>query len=54
MVQVWREKVSAKYSRCYPFNKTQIKDGWIVIMRKDGTIKARLEPYQPKTKKVAQ
>lgn len=28
------------------FNKTQIKDGWIVRLRKDGTIKAKLEPYK--------
>jgi len=27
------------------FNDTQIKDGWIVKVRKDGTIKARIEPY---------
>lgn len=26
-------------------NDTQIKDGWIVKVRKDGTIKAKLEPY---------
>jgi hypothetical protein len=46
--------MSAKYFRSYGFNKTQIKDGWIVSLRKDGSIKARLEPYTPKTKKVAQ
>ena len=45
--------MSAKYFRSYGFNKTQIKDGWIVSVRKDGSIKARLEPYQPKIKKVA-
>ena len=33
------------------FNKTQIKDGWIVRIGKDGRIKARLEPYTPKHKK---
>lgn len=27
------------------FNDTQIKDGWIVKMRKDGTIKSKIEPY---------
>lgn len=27
------------------FNDTQIKDGWIVKVRKDGTIKAKIEPY---------
>jgi len=31
----------------FPFNKTQIKDGWIVRLRKDGTIKARIEKYEP-------
>lgn len=30
------------------FNKTVIKDGWIVKLRKDGTIKAKIEPY-PRT-----
>ena len=29
----------------YAFNDTQIKDGWIVRLRKDGTIKTKLEPY---------
>jgi hypothetical protein len=33
------------------FNPTQIKDGWIVRLRKDGTIKAWIEPYSPKNKK---
>lgn len=27
------------------FNKHQIKDGWVVILRKDGTIKSKVEPY---------
>lgn len=27
------------------FNDTQIKDGWIVKMRKDGTIKSKIERY---------
>lgn len=44
--------MSAKYSRSFGFNKTQIKDGWIVSMRKDESIKTRLEPYTLKTKKV--
>lgn len=34
------------------FNKTQIKDGWIVRIGKDGRIKAKLEPYAPNHKKV--
>lgn len=27
------------------FNDTQIKDGWIVKMRKDGTVKSKIDPY---------
>ena len=30
------------------FNKTQIKDGWIVRLRKDGTIAAKLGKYGEK------
>ena len=33
----------------YPFNKTQIKNGRIVRLRKDGTVKADLGPW-PKDK----
>lgn len=33
-----------------PFNKTQIKDGRIVRLRKDGTVKADLGPYVVKQK----
>ena len=29
------------------FNDTQIKDGWIVKMRKDGRVKSKVEPYTP-------
>ena len=32
------------------FNPTQIKNGRVVRLRKDGTVKAALGPY-PKTKK---
>lgn len=32
----------------HPFNKTQIKNGRIVIMRKDGRIKSDLGPYKKK------
>jgi len=42
---------SGKFKPHHGFNKTQIKDGWIVRLRKDGTIKARLEPY-PRKKTV--
>jgi hypothetical protein len=32
-------------------NSTQIKDGWVVKVRKDGTITKRVEPYpRPKDK----
>lgn len=34
------------------FNDTQIKDGWIVKLRKDGTIKAKIEPWTPGKPKV--
>jgi hypothetical protein len=30
------------------FNATQIKDGWIVRLYKDGRIKAKIAPYEPK------
>ena len=35
-----------------PFNKTIIKDGRIIRLRKDGTIKADLGPYTVKKNKV--
>lgn len=35
-----------------PFNKTIVKDGRIVRIRKDGSIKADLGPYKTKHKKV--
>lgn len=36
----------------YPFNDTQIKNGRIVRLRKDGTVKADLGPYKVKHKVV--
>jgi hypothetical protein len=33
------------------FNKYQIKDGHIVIMRKDGTVKSVLDTYPPSKEK---
>ena len=33
------------------FNKTQIKNGRIVRLRKDGTVKADLGPYPPEKSK---
>lgn len=35
-----------------PFNKTIIRDGRIVIIRKDGIIKADLGPYKVKLAKA--
>jgi len=35
----------------YGFNPTQIKNGRIVRLRKDGTVKADLGPYKKKVKK---
>jgi len=36
---------SGSYFKNSPFNSIQIKDGKIVRLRKDGTIKAELGPY---------
>jgi hypothetical protein len=36
---------SGKYKTKHPFNAVQIKDGMIVRLRKDGTIKAVLGKY---------
>lgn len=44
---------SGKYKAHYGFNKTVIKDGWIVRLRKDGRIKAYLEKYPKETKWAA-
>jgi hypothetical protein len=35
-----------------PFNKTVIKNGRIVRLRKDGTVKTDLGPYKDNTKKI--
>ena len=40
---------SASYYSTHGFNPMQIKDGRIVRLRKDGSVKADLGPY-PKTK----
>lgn len=40
-----RRKSSGKYRSKHPFNPIQIKDGMIVRLRKDGTIKAVLGKY---------
>lgn len=44
------KKSSGKLKPHYGFNKMQIKNGRIVRMRNDGTIKSDLGPY-PKEKK---
>ena len=36
---------SGKYKTKHPFNAVQIKDGMIVRLRKDGTVKAVLGKY---------
>jgi hypothetical protein len=41
---------SGKYKRKESFNPIQIKNGWIVRLRKDGSVKSYLEKY-PKEKK---
>lgn len=38
---------SGKYKPRRPFNDTVIKDGWIVRIRKDGTIKSKISPWEP-------
>jgi len=44
---------SGKFRRHDSFNSTVIKDGKIVRLRKDGTIKAVLDEYKPKHKNVS-
>jgi hypothetical protein len=43
------KKSSASFFKNHAFNPLQIKNGRIVRLRKDGTVKADLGPY-PKTK----
>lgn len=33
--------------KSWAFNDTQIKDGWIVKLRKDGRIKSKVAPWEP-------
>ncbi len=46
------KKSSASFFKNHAFNPLQIKNGRIVRIRKDGTVKADLGPY-PKIKKGA-
>jgi hypothetical protein len=41
---------SGQRRKKHPFNKTVIKDGHIVNLRKDGSIKSIGEKYEPKQK----
>lgn len=43
---------SGQYKRRESFNKTVIKDGKVVRLRKDGSIKAILDEYKPNHKNV--
>ncbi len=43
---------SGSYSKDHGFNPMQIKDGRIVRLRKDGSVKADLGPYKTKHKGV--
>jgi hypothetical protein len=45
-------KSSGSYYRNHAFNPMQIKNGRIVRLRKDGTVKADLGPYKSKQKKA--
>lgn len=44
---------SGQYKRRESFNATVIKDGKIVRLRKNGSIKAILDEYKPKHKNVS-
>jgi hypothetical protein len=46
------KKSSGSFFKNYAFNPLQIKNGRIVRLRKDGSVKADLGPY-PKIKKEA-
>jgi len=43
---------SGSYYKDHGFNSMQIKDGRIVRLRKDGSVKADLGPYKTKHKGV--
>lgn len=44
---------SGQYKPHHGFNKTQIKNGKIVRLRKDGSVKAILDEYKPNNKNVS-
>ena len=43
---------SGQYKRHDGFNPVQIKDGWIVRLNKDGSIRSKIEPWKPGKKKA--
>ena len=43
---------SASYYSSHGFNPMQIKDGRIVRLRKDGSVKTDLGPYKTKQKRM--
>ena len=38
---------SGQWKRHDGFNKTQIKDGWVVNLRKDGTVRSKIQKWIP-------
>lgn len=46
------KKSSGSYFKNHGFNPMQIKDGRIVRLRKDGSVKADLGPYKTKQKRM--
>lgn len=42
---------SGQYKRHDGFNPVQIKDGWIVKLNKDGSIRHKIEQWKPKPAK---
>ena len=46
------KRSSGSYHKDHGFNPVQIKDGWIVRLRKDGTVKQKVEKYTPGRLKV--
>lgn len=38
---------SGQWKRHDGFNKTQIKDGWIVRLNTDGSIRSKIAPWKP-------
>lgn len=43
---------SGQYKKHHGFNTTQIKDGWIVRLYKDGRVRAKIAPWKPNAPKV--